>query len=364
MLKPFIKSLERVFKSILKQFLLRILPQAAKEVPRLEEIHKVLIFRLDQRVGNGILLLPLLKAIRASRPESEIHFLIHYPIAELYQRATAKLIDKIWPYNQPALMKRPWKYLSLLRNIRREKFDVVLTSHNPDNFSLSQAIFGRLFKPRWLVGFNWKDNARFYDFAVASSTEKHYAEAMVDLWRAFDPAALCRFGGLGISAEEKQTVTRKYPQFAEGGILIWLGATGNKILPGDIFAYLYEQLRKASAMPVFFAAGPADQELLRQYPDWIREQTTIWKAPLPESAAFFSLFSLFVSGDTGPAHLAAALNLPTLTIFVGSSIQQYGYHDGKKHFSLFWQGVTEDRQRVTHDINILVKIAASPAKAT
>jgi ADP-heptose:LPS heptosyltransferase len=97
--------------------------------------------------------------------------------------------------------------------------------------------------------------------------------------------------------------------------------------------------------------------LLQQYPDWIREKTTIWEAPLPESAAFFSLFSLFVSGDTGPMHLAMALNCPTLTIFVGSNIQQYGYHDGKRHFSLFWQGIPDDRRRVNQYIGALVKMA-------
>lgn len=342
--KPLLKSLERIFKRLLKQFLLLILPQSSRGMPRLEEICKVLVFRLDQRIGNGILLLPLLKAIRVSLPEGEIHFLIHYPIAELYREAAGSLIDRIWPYNQPALLKRPWKYLALLRDIRREKFDVVLTSHNPDNFSLSQAIFGRLFKARWLVGFSWKDSARFYDYAVASSVEKHYAEAMVDLWRAIDRRAECHFGGLDVAAEVKEKVANNYRQFAPGGALIWLGATGNKILPGEVFAFLYEELCKEAGLPVHFAAGPADAAHLRTYPPWMQEKTIIWQAPLPETAAFFSLFRIFVSGDTGPMHLAVALDLPTLTIFVGSNIRQYGYQDGERHFSILWQGNAEDRR--------------------
>lgn len=352
---PFLKSLERRFKRLLKQVLLRILPPSRREQPRLSEIRKILIFRLDQRIGNGILLLPLLRAIRSSLPESEIHFLIHYPIAELYRETSTGLIDKIWPYNQPALMKHPWRYLTLLRKLRREKFDLIITSHNPDNFSLSQAIFGRLFKPRWLVGFNWQDNARFYDIAVTSHTDKHYSEAMVDLWRAFDPAAECRYGGLQVPQEVREKVIKEFPQFAEGGVLIWLGATGNKILPGEVFAFLYEQLRKESGQAVHFAAGPADEPHLRSYPQWIQEQTTIWKAPLLESAAFFSLFNLFASGDTGPMHLAVALNRPTLTIFIDSNMKQYGYNDGGQHFSLFWQDTTEGRQKINQVLKQLLK---------
>lgn len=358
MFKRFAKSLEKTFKRLLKGFLLAILPQSAKEKPRPGDLRKILVFRLDQRIGNGILLLPLLRAIRASRPAAEIHLLIHHPVADLFRAAAGSLIDRLWPYNQPALMKHPWQYLALFWKLRRERFDVVITSHNPDNFSLSQALAGRFFKPRWLVGFDWKENARFYDLAVPSSAAKPYADAMVDLWRALDPGAAFIAGGLQVPAEVISRVTAKFPSAAGGGILIWLGATGNKVLPGDIFSYLYEQIRKHGDFPVQFAAGPADVKRLSRYPQWIQEKTLLWKEPLLETAAFFSCFRLFVSGDTGPMHLAAALGIPTLTIFVDSNIEQYGYHDGERHFSLLWKNTPEDRRILNRFLEMLLKMAA------
>lgn len=357
MFKRFIKSLEKAFKRLLKGLLLGVLPQSSTEKPRLDEVHKILVFRLDQRIGNGILLLPLLRAIRTSRPAGEIHLLIHHPVAELFRVAAGNLIDRLWPYNQPALMKQPWQYLTLFGKLRRERFDVVITSHNPDNFSLSQALAGRFFKPRWLIGFDWQENARFYDLAVPSSTAKPYAEAMVDLWRALSPGAAFIAGGLQLPAEAISRVSAKFPPAAGGGILIWLGATGNKVLPGDIFSYLYEQIREHSDLPVQFAAGPADLEPLSRYPRWIQEKTLLWKESLIETAAFFSCFKLFISGDTGPMHLAAALDLPTLTIFVDSNIQQYGYNDGERHFSLLWKNTPEDRRTLNRFLKMLLKIA-------
>ena len=343
MAKTLVKSLERQFKHALKKILLTILPKKSKTLPRVNQINKILVFRLDQRIGNGILLLSLLRAIRASKPGVEIHLLIHYPVAGLLKVTAKNIADKIYPYNQPALMRRPWRYLKLLRMLRRERYDLIFTANNPDNFSLSQAIFGRLCKPGRLIGFDARDGAPFYDIAVKSSTEKHYADAMIDLWRVMDPSAKWRFGGLEIPAHLRAKMRKKCPEFTDGGILIWLGATGKKSLPAGLVTIIYEQVREYSDLPVHFAAGPADEALLQNYPRWIREKTYIWNAPLTETAAFFSLFDIFISGDTGPMHLAAAIGLPTLGVFVNSNIRQYGYEDGVKHFALFWRDDVENR---------------------
>jgi heptosyltransferase-2/heptosyltransferase-3 len=266
-------------------------------------------------------------------------------VAELFGAAAGSLIDRIWPYDQPALMKHPWRYLRLFRNLRRERFDAVLTCHNPDNFSLSQALAGRFLGPRWLIGFDGKENARFYDLAVPSSTAKPYAEAMLDLWRAVDPGAAPVAGELTVPAETVSAAAREFPP-AAGGILIWLGATGNKGLPPDALVHLHEQIRKHTELPVQFAAGQADAERLSRYPAWVGERTLIWKRPLTETAAFLSSFRLFVSGDTGPMHLAAALGLPTLAVFVGSNIRQYGRQEEDRHLSLSWKGTPDDRRVV------------------
>lgn len=350
MTKSITKRLELGFKRALKRVLLRFLPPQLKGAPDSAAIRKVLVFRLDQRIGNGILLLPLLRAIRTSLPRAEIHLLIHHPVAGLFRESATRWVDRIWPYHQSYLMRWPLRYLRLFRQLRREHFDLVITSHNPDNFSLSQALAGRLMKPGCLVGFDAKDSARFYDVAIASATNKHYADAMIDLLRIVAPRASFEVGGLEISPNAKKNLGKRFPELAEGGILVWLGATGKKVLPAGIFAFLYEQLREHSNLPLRFAAGPADAGLLQGYPDWIRERAVTWRESLPETAAFFAQFSLFVSGDTGPMHLAAALGLPTLTIFIDSNLMQYGYHDGKKHFALQWQDTPECRRAINRAI--------------
>lgn len=340
------KSLERSLKRLTRPVLLFLLSRPARKPPVLSEVRKVLVFRLDQRIGNGILLLPLLRSIRASRPDAEIHLLIHRPVAELFRFAAGGLVDRIRPYDQPAMMRRPWSYLGLVAALRRERFDAVLTSHNPDNVSLSQALAGRFMRPRWLIGFDWKGNGKFYDVPVASSVDKPYAQAMVDLWRAVDPGASVPEGRLQVPAEAAARVAREVPQAAGGGVLVWLGATGSKGLPPDALDGVMEHCARHGNLPVQVAAGPADAERLACYPEAVQERTLIWKRPLTETAAFLAAFRLVVSGDTGPMHLAAALGVPTLTVFVRSSIRQYGYEDGGRNASLVWRGAEEDRRKL------------------
>ncbi len=90
-------------------------------------------------------------------------------------------------------------------------------------------------------------------------------------------------------------------------------------------------------MPVVFALGPADKEQRRHFPSWIRHQVVLLETPLIETAAFISHCRWFISGDTGPMHLAVAIGVPTLTIFTHTNRVQYGYDDGAKHLAFQYE---------------------------
>jgi ADP-heptose:LPS heptosyltransferase len=169
---------------------------------------------------------------------------------------------------------------------------------------------------------------------------------MVDLWRAVDPKAVVPSGHLQVPAETTARVARDVPQAARGGVLVWLGATGRKGLPPDALACVMAYFDRRGDLPVHMAAGPADAGRLENYPAAVRETALIWTRPLTETAAFLAAFRLVVSGDTGPMHLAAALGVSTLTVFVRSSMQQYGYQGGGRHASLLWKGAEEDRRKL------------------
>ncbi len=340
------KRLENRGKRLLNGLLLRLLPRREiREFPG--RFHKILVLRLDQRIGNGILLLPLLYAIRESQPGTELHLVLHAPVSRLIARYTHGLVDVFWHYDQRHLLTNPFRFVKWAWRLRREHFDLILSSHNPDNFSLSQALLGRWCRPGMLVGFRWKDSPQYYHLAVASSAEKHYSEAQLDLWRRFDPAATLKWGGLEVPESlVRQKFARWNLPLPENTALLWLGATGDKVIPAGLLAFLYEQIRKQTGLEVQPALGPADRHLLEILPEWLRAKTLLWERNLEDTAVFFRAFRLFVSGDTGPMHLAVALGLPTLTLFVRSKMEQYGYQDGERHFSLRIGEKEDDRERI------------------
>lgn len=341
MANPVLKKLEKRLKRAAKSPLQKIIAGKSERIIGLASLNKVLVFRLDQRLGNGIMLLPLLRAMKKTRPEMEIHYLIHHPVAALFKETTSGLIDRYWPYNQPELISRPWSYASLLKELRKESFDAAFSLHNPDNFSLSQGAFGQLVNAKMLVGFDARDSSGYYDFAIPSSTEKHYADSMVDLWREFDSTAQCEFGGFTVSPDLQKDIRKRYPK-KTSGILIWLGATKSKVLRGEEFEKIYRLLEERGESDIHFAAAPADQSHIAHYPKWIQEKTFIWQHSLLETAAFFKHFKLFVSADTGPMHLAVALRVPTLTLFQNSNMTQYGYQEDGQHYSVM---LTDENSR-------------------
>jgi len=297
-------------------------------------VKKVLVFRLDQKIGNGLLLLPLLNAIRRTNPEIELHLHIHYPIADLLKVCIPSLVDKYWAYHQKELIENPILFLKWIYQLRQEKYDLVISSTNPDNFSVSQAIFGKICHPKFLIGFLYKDSSRFYDVAVSSSADKHYTESQVDLWRFFRKEAKLSWPKFEIPEKIKKQIQQNN-EIKKGSkpVLIWLGATGDKGLTGETIQMIFDVLKFTSYEPIVFAAGPEDTEVLRRLPDWISRQVIIWKSSLIKTAAFFTLFKMIISADTGPAHLAVAMDIPTITVFISSKIKQYGYNDGERHFS-------------------------------
>ena len=351
-----LKKLELSGKNIIG-FLFRILngKRETRLIP-FNSIKKILVFRLDQKIGNGLLLVPLLNAVRKTKPEIELHLHIHYPIAELLNSCVPDLVDKYWPYNQKKLLLKPILFLKWIYCLRQEEFDLIISSHNPDNFSVSQAIMGRLCHPRMLMGFLYKDSSKFYDIAVLSNSKKHYIQSQMDLWRYFQKESEISWPKFIISEKKRDKILDKFgiPKNSKSS-LIWLGATGDKMLNPETISLIYDELRKNSTDPIVFATGPEDTSMLKSLRAWINKQAIVWRESLLETATFFSAFELIISADTGPAHLAVAMDIPTITIFVSSNIEQYGYHDNRKHFSFRLENSEQTRTQLKQAIQKLKK---------
>ncbi len=101
------------------------------------------------------------------------------------------------------------------------------------------------------------------------------------------------------------------------------GAGGaHKVLPESTLASVGRGLQELGLAPVV-AWGPGEQERAQR----IADRAGVDLAPptdLEELAALLGSAALVVGGDTGPTHLAASFNVPTVAVFVASDWRRNG----------------------------------------
>lgn len=341
-----LKPLERWLRFRLRALLRRRSPAESRGLPT--PVRRVLVYRLDEKIGNGILLLPLLRAIRASHPEAVLDLLVHAPVATLYRHCPKPELARILAWDQPVLLRRPWRLLTLLRGLRRRRYDIAVTVHTPGDFSVSQALLGRWLRPGLLVGFDGPEGSVAYDRRAPVIPGRPYREAVVDLWRTVDPAAVCDTRPMRL--EGAGTPERGAP------VLLWLGATGDKVLPADLLAFLYEEMRSRFDREVRLAAPAGDAVRLGpDIPRWVLDRLELWEGDLVGAGRRFRRHAVVVGGDTGPMHLAVALGCPTLTIFTRSDRDVYGHALQGRHYPCRWEGRPDDRVAISRVLDALAR---------
>ena len=229
-----------------------------------KEFQRILIFRLDNRLGNSILILSLLQSIRNSLPLTKIDVLMTSSYTELYKNHPD--ISFVIPYDQKYLFRNPVRFILLVRQLRKNNYDAVFSSSNPDSLSVSQAIFCRLITRGRSIGFDWKESGLLYSDVVKGDPHIHYARVQVNLWQYFDKKA--EYFPPKLFFIEKSVPT------IENSLLIWLGATGNKIVGERLIQSLLricEELR----IDYLLAAGPHDQHVVNGYSVDLKKKTLI-----------------------------------------------------------------------------------------
>jgi ADP-heptose:LPS heptosyltransferase len=110
------------------------------------------------------------------------------------------------------------------------------------------------------------------------------------------------------------------PRTSESGayaIIHPFATTPGKTWHAAGFLAVAQHLTQSGLDPVFIGGGADDLSLFRGF-------RTIAGAPLSEIKSLLAAASLFVGNDSGPAHMAAALGVPSVVIFGASDPAIWG----------------------------------------
>ena len=120
------RSGKRCIRNILK-IIIKPVPVSYKNF-HADTITRILVVRQDSRLGNLVLMSPLLSALKAAISHTEIDVLISEGFEEVLSENPN--IDNVIVFEKRNARLMPWRYLLLIMNLRKYKYDIAKT--NPD----------------------------------------------------------------------------------------------------------------------------------------------------------------------------------------------------------------------------------------
>ncbi len=298
----------------------------------MEDLKNILIIK-PSALGDIIMALPALKTVKSSFPEAKISWLIKSEFAPILK--DNPYIDDIILFKRKELEKffiKPSSFKelkNLIRKLRNENYDAVIDL---------QGLF-RTASIAWLTGCRKRfgmDNAR--EFSTLFYTQKakqkkdsvhiidHYLQTVKlltkkDVTPEFDfPVSDINLG------RARELILENNIGIKNFAILIPAASKEEKCWPQDKFAKLADTLKNEFNTDIVAVGAPSESGIIEKINSI--SQTKIHnlagKTTLTELAALLKLSRIVISNDTGPGHIAAALNKPLVMIFGHTNPRRLG----------------------------------------
>ncbi len=287
-------------------------------------------------VGETILTLPMLKALKAARPDAKITVLCTPRNREVF--FAQPFIDAcrtVWTWQLPALvLANLWKY------------DLVLDTE--PHFAISAIL--AFFMGKRSIGFGYGERAKLYDVKVPYNDRQHVVYTFCDLLQP-----------LGIAARPAELVRLKYGEDARKAAELRFEAnniqpkTGKPIVgvhafcgptapwrawPRERFAELIDRITAKYGCTVILTGSGAEAAGNEQIISLLKRKGCVYNFPDLASSTLFYLISqydLMISNDTGPMHIAAAQGVPAIGLFGPNTPERFGPFPPGRNVAIYHQ---------------------------
>jgi heptosyltransferase-1 len=292
--------------------------------------HKLLIVRLGA-MGDIIHTLPAVAALRDAFPTSKIGWVVEERWAELLGTVTAPnsrarsperpLVDNIhrvntkkWRTSMSSM--QTWKQIAAaVREVRAEKYEAAIDFQG----AIRSAMIARVSRANTIYGFGQprETPARTFYTNRVTARGTHIVEQNLSLAEEVAGRSLLTQQAVfpHDEAAEQECERRLQEQQIGKFVLLNPGAGwGAKQWPAERYGQVAQILAEDGIKPLI-NFGPGEDDLaksVQQASDGAAEPIA---CSLTQLIALTRRASLFVGGDTGPMHLAAALDVPVVAIF-------------------------------------------------
>ncbi|MCW5893928.1 MAG: glycosyltransferase family 9 protein [bacterium] len=325
-----ILSIGKRFERRFRRLVLARLAGAASHQEQLElaRVHRVLLIRANFRLGNLVLALPALPALRAVLPDAPLDVLCGRGFATLLDGHPD--VDTVLTVDRRSLT-HPLHLWRLARRLRAARYDLVVDGGRGSSFL--GAMLARLSGGRWRAANAGCRYEACFNVLAPHSHRRHKLDLLLDM-----------LDGLGIPpAEHAPRLHLRPDEMARAAAALDAWGTGPRPLvgismagrsekgfPHAQIAALANQLVGAGSSVVVFP-GPEEQHRAAALRPQLRREVRVAPLlPIREFAAVIALLDVFVTADSGPMHVAAAVGTRVVTA-VRSLTAPYFVPRGPRH---------------------------------
>ncbi len=279
-------------------------------------LHRILICRINHRLGNALFLTPLIASLNKNLPNCEIDLLLgDAQAAELLSHLPG--VGKVYCITQGT--QHPVAIWRLLRELRRRSYDLTI---DPVSESFGNRLALRLVGAKASLGFQTRHQWAPLTYAVTPVVKHpHAALRPLSLLQSLLPQArLIERLTLAIPSEVTQRLAQSWPRSHQVMTIgFFCEATGAKVLPREWWQHFVTTLKSMHPQLTFVQVLPpmGCEPLLADVP-------TASYGELIELAGFMRQLDGFISADTGPLHLSAAAHTPTIGLFTATNPAKFG----------------------------------------
>ncbi len=281
------------------------------------------------RLGDLLCAVPALRSLRAALPYARIT-LIGLPLAAEFVRRCAYV-------DQPVDPRRTVEFLA---HWQAEGIDLAIQMHGSGVFSNP---FTRLLGARYTVGFTREGETDLgLDFAIPYPSSGRELHRLLALTRALGAPDLGDYTELTVLESDRHDLRANAALCGlldDGRPLAGLHP-GAKVptrrwMP-ERFAAVGDWLAGTYAAAVIITGGADEWESCERVRSLMRApaHNVAGQTHLGSLAALLERLTLFVTNDSGPAHLAAALGTPSVTIFGAAQVEDWAAVDTARHRAL------------------------------
>lgn len=325
---PLHSRLRKKLKNLLNSLLFFLFPTRSSHDPiPASGIRRILIIRINYRIGNILFTTPLLRALERRFPDATIDYLVGAAYTVPLLKGSGN-VDQVYDFPRK-LLKHPLELYRYIRRLRSERYDLVI---NLNTGSASDRAATFLARSTFKLGFdapgNWSPSTHA---VIPPPGAVHEALKPLHLMKAFgnDPSEFPQKMDIALSSAEREAGRAELRKRLEAQGYVWNGsarrialfrdARFEKKIDSEWWREWYSEMKRLNPDAVFIdILSPDVKDRLAEGVYLLSEKN------LRFLGGILSQMSLFVCGDTGPMHLASASGVPTVALFKATAPALYG----------------------------------------